>query len=66
MTAMTKKIRSYLWGVLYVVLGVAVIAAMFFGKSSGPHEGDKCGPHHHWVAANRSIDGSSDMSCEAD
>ena len=45
---------------------VVWIGMLMFGPGDGsPRQGDRCGPHHHWVYVTADIYGS-DLSCEDD
>ena len=45
-----------------IIVGWIVLGALF-GPDDKPHEGDRCGPHHHWVYIPTNATGP-DLSCE--
>ncbi len=61
----SERIKNWLWRIAYAVLILGIIGA-WISPSERSHEGDRCGPHHHWRYINVGMDGSGDLSCEPD
>jgi hypothetical protein len=49
-----------------IIVALSVLGAWFApNKHYSPHEGDACGPGHHWVYVRDNVT-DPDLSCESD
>lgn len=59
-----KRIVANIGFIALCIVGIYLFVQDWRDRARGPHIGDRCGPHHHWIVVGTPF--NDDISCEED